>query len=152
MKDILHTMPHLQLETKVNQDYKTVFAGFDRKLFDVLLPNFPPVKVLEFDGQRVDGRVGIEMNLFLFKIVWIVRIVSITESLDEIEFVDEGVELPSFLRYWKHRHIVRHNGVSTTIIDDITFYSPYRVLDWLLYPIFWLQFFMRRPIYERFFS
>ncbi|TAF33816.1 MAG: hypothetical protein EAZ57_10230 [Cytophagales bacterium] len=145
-------MPHFAIHTNVNKDYKAVYEGFDRQLFDELKPVFPRLRVLEFDGQRVDGRVTVELDFLLAKFIWGVKIVSISESLEEIEFVDEGVDLPWFLKYWKHRHIIKHTGISTTIVDDITYYTPNKFLDWIFYPIFKLQFTMRSPIYERYFA
>jgi len=74
-------------------------------------------------------------------------------TADEIYFIDEGTRLPFFLAYWHHRHrLLRAADGSTTIVDDITFQTPSRLTDYFFYPLLWLQFAYRKPIYRRVFS
>jgi len=75
------------------------------------------------------------------------------DGLDEREFyfVDAGTELPFFLKSWEHRHRILQNEQETYIIDDIHFRSPIVILDFLLWPVLWLQFLYRKPIYREVF-
>jgi ligand-binding SRPBCC domain-containing protein len=144
---------HLLLTTRVDQSLPHVWAGFNRTLFERLNPPFPPVKVVRFDGCLPGDLVQVRLNFFLFRQDWISLITSQETTDDEISFVDQGTKLPFFLAYWHHHHRLRRTPDNRTIIiDDITFRTPFRFTDYLIYPIMWLQFAFRRPIYRRFFS
>ena len=145
---------HLRLQTPVRQPLAQVWAGFDRKLFDQLAPPFPPVDVVRFDGCLTGDVVHLRLNFIVFKQDWISDIVDQQTTLDEIFFVDEGTKLPFFLRYWQHRHrLVRDTQTGgTLVIDDITFRTPTLLTDYLFYPLLWLQFAYRKPIYKRVFG
>lgn len=150
---------HLRLQTPVRQPLAQVWAGFDRKLFDQLAPPFPPVEVVRFDGCLTGDVVHLRLNFILFKQDWISNIIDqqttgVPNQPDEIFFVDEGTKLPFFLRYWHHRHrLVRAPQTGgTLVIDDITFRTPSLLTDYLFYPLMWLQFAYRKPIYKRVFG
>ncbi|CAN5132373.1 hypothetical protein BH09BAC1_BH09BAC1_15720 [soil metagenome] len=146
------TLRHILISTHVAQDYTTVFNQFDEKLFAALQPPFPPAEVVRFDGSEVGDEVHVKLFTGFKKELWISRITERTLGEEEHVFTDKGIQLPSFLTYWKHRHRVRKEPAGCTIIDDITlsFASP------LLYPIFYpevyMQFAMRKPIYRKYFS
>ncbi|WP_420150132.1 SRPBCC family protein [Spirosoma sp.] len=148
---------HLYFETQVNQPISRVWTGFNQALFKELNPPFPPVKIIRFDGCLQGDVVHIELNFFVFRQDWISLIVEQQTQVNEIFFVDQGTKLPFFLRYWQHRHRLLRTptdvtGEQTIIIDDITFRTPFLLTDYLLYPILWLQFAYRKPIYRRWFS
>ena len=144
---------HLLLKTHVRQSLPTVWAGFDRSLFDRLSPPFPPVDVVRFDGCRQGDVVHLRLNFLLFKQDWISLIIDQQTSSDEIYFIDQGTQLPFFLRFWHHRHrLLRDPAGGTIIIDDITFRTPFRLTDYLMFPLMWLQFAYRKPIYRRVFG
>ena len=68
-------------------------------------------------------------------------------------FIDEGLKLPSFFKFWKHHHRIVKNTTGCVIIDDITFKSANLLLDYLLFfQGCYLQFLYRVPIYKRIFS
>lgn len=143
---------HLRLQTSVQQPLPTVWAGFNRSLFEQLSPPFPPVTVVRFDGCRRGDIVHLRLNFFLFRQDWMSRITDQQTTNGEIYFIDEGEQLPFFLRYWRHRHQLLTNAEGgTTIVDDITFRTPFRLMDYLMYPLLWLQFAYRNPIYRRIF-
>lgn len=144
---------HLKLKTKVKQDYLSVKDGFDEKLFLSLNPPFPPVKLKEFGGCAKGDKVHLELNFIFFKQDWISDITFDNTSETVFEFIDEGTQLPFFLKYWKHHHIVeRVDDNGSYIIDDIEFKSPFKLMDFILYPVLWLQFAYRKPIYKRLFN
>lgn len=140
------------IKTKVNQDYKKVFSGFNQSLFLKLNPPFPPVKLLKFDGCKKDNKVILRLNFIFFKQTWESLITKDEENNQEIYFIDEGIKLPFFLKYWKHKHIIQNSNTSSLIIDDITFKTPFIILNYLMYPLLYLQFLYRKPIYKKVFK
>lgn len=142
----------LQIKTKVEQDVNTVWEGFNEQLFLQLNPPFPKVALLRFDGSTTGDIVHLELDFLVYKSNWVSKIIDHGASESEIYFVDEGVELPGIFKFWKHRHRIVRDGNQSIIIDDITFKSPFVLMDWLLIPTLWLQFLYRKPVYKRFFS
>jgi ligand-binding SRPBCC domain-containing protein len=140
------------ISTKVNQSLPKVWEGFNLDLFSKLAPPFPPVVVKQFDGCIKGDKVHLELNFILFKQDWISDIIDQNASDSEIYFVDEGSKLPFFLSYWKHRHRMVKDGEGTVIIDDITFKTPSILTDYLFYPLMYLQFLYRKPIYRKVFG
>jgi ligand-binding SRPBCC domain-containing protein len=146
-------MMKFRISTLVDKYYLDVKKGFNADLLSTLSPPFPPVKLLRFDGSEVGDLVTLELNLILFKQIWISKITEAGTTEDEYFFVDEGVKLPFFLGWWKHRHrIVRIDERRSEIRDEITYSGRFRLLTPFLYPILYLQFLFRRPIYRRVFS
>lgn len=144
---------HIILRTPVRQSPEQVWAGFDRTLFDRLSPPFPPVDVVRFDGCLRGDVVHLRLNFLLFRQDWISDTVDQQTTADEIYFVDQGTKLPFFLAYWHHRHrLLRDSTGGTCVVDDITFRTPFRLTDYLIYPVMWLQFAYRKPIYRRIFG
>ena len=143
---------HLIIKTKVEQDIQAVWENFNEDLFLKLNPPFPKVRLLRFDGSTTGDEVHLALNFLLFKQIWKSKITDHGISESEIYFVDEGIQLPGFFKYWKHRHRIVKDNTGTLIIDDITFRSPFKLLDLLLLPSLWLQFLYRKPVYKRFFS
>jgi len=144
---------HLLLKTKVNQPLPVVWSGFNRTLFDQLSPPFPPVRVVRFDGCQQGDIVQLELNFLFFRQDWISRIVDQQTTESEIYFVDQGVKLPFFLASWHHRHrLLRDPSGDTVIVDDIHFRTPLLLTDYLFYPVMWLLFAYRKPVYRRIFK
>ncbi len=142
----------LTVTTPVRQDYITVMKGFTEQLFMRLNPPFPPVKLLRFDGCKKGDVVSLELNFILFKQRWDSLIVESELNDREFYFIDEGKKLPFFLKYWHHHHRILKDGTHTRLVDDITFRSPFLLMDYLLYPVLWLQFWYRKPVYRKVFG
>ncbi len=144
---------HLQISTPINNNYLNIKAGFNETLFMSLNPPFPPVKLKEFGGCTVGDIVHLELNFILFKQDWISEITFDNTDTEIFEFIDEGKKLPFFLKHWKHHHkVLKIDDSLSNIIDDITFKSPFWLMDYLLYPVLWLQFAYRKPIYKQIFN
>lgn len=146
----------INIETAVNQSVSDVWNQFDDKLLLKLSPPFPPVKLISF-GQKIGEKVTFELNFFIKRQLWVSKITDSYLSVEESYFIDEGVQLPFFLKYWKHKHrIVRDNtspnGSGSIIIDEIEFRTPTILTDYIFYPILYLQFLYRKPIYQRIFK
>jgi ligand-binding SRPBCC domain-containing protein len=142
----------LKIQTSVEKNYLQVWEGFTEDLFNQLSPPFPPVKVMQFDGCHKGDTVELELNFLLFKQRWKSLITDQQSTNTEIFFLDEGVKLPVFLTFWKHRHRIIKNGDSTIIADEIEFRTPTLLTNYLFYPLLWLQFAYRKPIYRKVFG
>lgn len=142
----------INLETPVEQGYLEVKSGFDESLFKKLSPPFPPVKLLRFDGSQKGDFVTLELDFIFFKQKWTSKITEDRTTDLEFYFVDEGVELPFFLKKWKHRHRVISTGIGSIIRDEIEFEAPFGLMTYLLFPALWAQFALRKPIYRRIFK
>jgi ligand-binding SRPBCC domain-containing protein len=142
----------LTIRTSVAQNYLAVKEGFTQDLFLKLNPPFPPVRLNRFDGSSQGDIVELELNFILFRQTWRSLITEDGQTKQEWYFIDEGVKLPFFLKYWKHHHRVLKQGDGSQIVDDIHFRSPFWLMDFLLYPVLGLQFLYRKPAYKKFFS
>lgn len=143
---------NIKISTKVNQSLPKVWEGFNLALFSKLAPPFPPVKVKAFGGCLKGDKVHLELDFLLFKQDWISDIIDQKRTESEIYFIDEGTKLPFFLSYWRHRHGMVKDGEGTIIIDDITFQTPTILTDYLFFPLMYLQFMYRKPIYRKVFE
>ncbi len=143
---------NIQLEARVKGNYRDIMAQFDRKLFEALAPKQGKMEIVEFTGSEEGDRVHIRF-LSPIKADWISLITEDAVSDTEAYFVDEGVQLPFPLSFWRHKHIVRKITEDTScIIDDITFRGPNALLTLLLYPAIYLGFYPRKRIYRKYFG
>lgn len=142
----------LNFETRVDSNVSTVKEGFNEALFKKLAPPFPPVRVKRFDGCSKGDLVSLELNFLLFRQLWVSEITEDSTDENEFYFVDEGIQLPFFLKTWSHKHRIIRQGNGAIIRDEISYTGPIRVLTWLLYPTLWLQFAYRKPIYRKVFK
>lgn len=141
-----------KIKTSVEQDYLSVKKGFQASLFKKLSPPFPPVKLIRFDGSEKGDIVSLELNFILFKQKWVSKITEDQTTEEEFYFIDEGIELPFFLKSWKHKHRIINTSVGSIIQDEISYQAPFKLLTWLLYPAMILQFAYRIPIYRKVFK
>lgn len=142
----------LILKTNVKQAPKQVWAGFDQTLFEKLAPPFPRIRLLRFDGSTTGCTVAVELNFIFFRQTWQSDITEHGETDDEIWFVDQGSQLPFFLKFWRHRHRLLRTETGTQIVDDIEYRTGSILMDYLLFPAMWAQFAYRWPIYRRSFN
>jgi len=135
-----------------NQKPEAVWEKFDHNLFQKLNPPWISASLLRFDGNEVGDEVHLEINFILFNQKWISEITSNASREGHYEFVDEGKTLPFFLKKWRHRHVIRHQGSGSEIIDDIRFSTGTWLTDLLFYPVLFTQFWYRKPVYKRYFN
>ena len=142
-------MGQLRIETKISASPELSLQSFNRSLFLALNPPFPRVQLVQFDGVHLHGITHIVLNFLLFRQTWISKNVESEQSKLALRFVDEGIELPFFLRSWRHEHIIEGtDDGATRIIDSIQFTGRF-VPDLFLQPILWLQFVYRKRIYAQ---
>jgi ligand-binding SRPBCC domain-containing protein len=142
----------IRIRTTVNQDHRKVWKGLNRELFLKLAPPFPPFKLLRFDGTETGGLVSLELDFIFFKQKWVSEIKEHGEDELGLYFVDHGVELPFFLKKWNHHHGILKKGKKTILVDDIHYETPWILVDWFIYPLMFLQFAYRIPIYKKSFA
>jgi ligand-binding SRPBCC domain-containing protein len=144
----------IYIETPVNGYYKDVLSRFDKNLFLALKPSGMKLDLLRFDGSEEGDYVHLRIMPFgLFRQEWLVKITESAENAQQAWFVDEGQSLPWMFAYWRHQHIVRKvSETQSQIVDDITYHGRFFVLGLLLFPIMYIQFYLRKPIYKRYFS
>lgn len=142
----------LCITTSVKASLEIVKAGFTQDLFLSLNPPFPPVELLKFDGCKTGDKVELELNFIFFKQRWVSDITEDAETGDRWYFIDEGTQLPFFLKSWKHHHAVEQRGEGSVIIDDITYSTGTILTDLLMFPALFGQFLYRKPVYKRVFA
>jgi ligand-binding SRPBCC domain-containing protein len=149
---LIFVIMKINIQTKVNQSLPNVWKGFNLTLFKKLSPPFPPVIIKEFGGCMKGDKVHLQLNFLLFKQDWISDIIDQQNTDSEIFFIDEGTKLPFFLSAWHHKHRLVKDGSGTIIIDNITFKTPTILTDYIFYPLMYLQFLYRKPIYRKIFQ
>jgi len=143
----------IAIHTPVQQNYLTVFEGFNRELFLKLAPPFPQFKLLRFDGCQSGDIVAIELNIFGLKQTWTSLITESKVTEQEAYFIDQGQQLPWPLRFWQHKHlIIKHQSGGAVISDLIEYRTASFIVDLLMYPVMLAQFSYRKPIYRRAFE
>ncbi len=144
---------NIKISTLVSGNHKSVFEKFDRDLFMALKPPLINLDLEIFDGCTKGDKVEMSLGILGIKQSWKSLITDNGTSEEGSFFVDEGVLLPPPLKEWKHRHILENVGeTQTMIIDDIYYSSGSVVLDALMYPILYLQFWYRKPVYKSYFK
>lgn len=142
----------INIETTVEQDFLQVKKGFNESLFTKLSPPFPPVSLLRFDGSKKGDLVTLELDFIFFRQKWTSLITEDRTDDKEFFFVDQGTELPFFLKEWRHKHRIIKKGTGSIIRDEITFKAKPGLLGIFLYPAMYLQFLYRIPIYKKYFT
>lgn len=137
------------IKTSVKASLQTIKEGFTRELFLSLNPPFPPVELKQFDGCKKGDQVVLLLNFIAFKQEWISDIVEAYSTENTWYFVDKGVKLPFFLAKWTHHHGVKQESGHAVIIDDISFSTGLLLTDLIMFPVLYLQFLYRKPIYKR---
>ena len=146
------TFMNIELTTEVPGNFVDVMAHFDRDLFEALKPKHADMEIVEFTGSKTGDKVHIRFHQ-PFKMEWISAITDHGKDENEAYFIDEGIQLPPGLSYWKHKHIVRKiNPTTSEIIDNITFKGPNILVSLLLYPAIYLGFLPRKKIYKKYFG
>lgn len=142
------------LKTEVAGNVKSVFERFDNQLLLALNPPWVKMKFVQVDPPtKVGAIIHIKVwFLGIFKQEWKNFVSEYSTGQTESFFVDEGEKMPSVLRYWRHKHIVRQKGNHVEIVDDIQFTPPFALLGWMMYPVLWFQFYYRKPIYRKIFG
>jgi len=140
----------IKITTRIkNARHSAVLAKFDAALFLKLAPPFPKVELLKFDGCQKGDIVKIKLNFLFFTQIWESEIIENGTENQRSWFVDRATEPPFFISAWRHHHELKQDNEDVLIIDSIQFYSHNWLLTLLFYPIIYLQFIYRIPIYKK---
>jgi len=143
---------HFQIKTKVPQNYQKVFEGFDQSLFLKLKPPGMGIKLHRFDGCQKGDEIHLELSSLGIRQEWVSLVTQFERGAQSILFVDEGQKIPRPLKSWRHQHFILNQGNHSTIVDDVTYHTKFLLLDILFFPLVYLTFFYRKPIYRSYFS
>ena len=138
----------IKISTKVNKSYEEVFKNFNQPLLEKLTPPLIPFKLLKFDGSKKGDDIHIQLNILGLKQLWITHVIEDSHDKEEIYFIDQSSKLPFFLTFWKHKHRILNRKTGSQIIDEIEYRTPHFLLDYLCYPVMYLQFYFRKHIYK----
>lgn len=142
----------IYIATEVKENYKAVFSRFDKDLFLALKPPLIQLNLTRFDGCMKGDKVEMSLGILGISQVWTALIVDQKETDEEIYFIDEGQVIPPPIKKWRHRHgIQKLSENKTLIVDDIEYSTGIKLVDILMYPIMYLQFWYRKPVYKRYF-
>ncbi len=146
-------MPNILISTFIpGKDPQAIWQQFDNNLLEKANPPWVSAELMRYDGNQVDDQVHLRINLVLFKQDWVSVITHYHEDENGYDFIDEGKQLPFFLKSWQHHHVIRKEGGGTTIIDDIRFNTGTWLTDLLFYPLLYMQFWYRKPVYKKYFK
>ena len=143
---------NIKFKTKVKGNYREVMSRFDKNLFEALKPKHADMEIVEFTGSRKGDRVHLRFHM-PWKTEWVSLITEHGNDENKAYFVDEGIQLPQGLSFWRHKHIVEKlTDDSSFIIDDITFKGSNFIMSTLLYPGIYLAFLPRKKVYKEYFN
>ncbi len=145
-------MLHIRIETKVNQSAQEVMDGFDEDLFKALKPPLMTLNLHRFDGCEKGDKVELEVGLLTFLQPWHALVTEHGEDEEKLYFTDIGARLPFPLKDWTHRHQILKHSLGSTVVDDITYKTVWFPFDYLMYPVIYMQFWLRKKIYRQFFN
>lgn len=135
-----------------NQTPGSIWEGFDQHLLERLNPPWVSASLTRYDGNELGDEVHLELNLLVTKQQWISEITDYQHTSEQIYFVDEGKQLPFFLKQWQHRHLIQAVEGGAEVVDDVRFSTGTLLTDALLYPALFAQFWYRKPIYRKAFT
>lgn len=144
-------MPNFELTCRVSASLPYVWSKFDKSLLAKLAPPFPIARIIQFDGCQINDKVCIELDFLLYKTRWYSVITSYQADSSSYVFVDEGTKVPFGITRWRHEHRMESiTEKESLIIDKISFETNYKLLDWLLFPLFWGMIAYRTPLYKKY--
>lgn len=142
----------IRLVTTVMAPFKEVYTGFNKKLFEYLMPPFRLAKIERYQGQEPGDIIDLRFRV-PFVGNWTVIIKEKWLSYREYGFIDRGLRVPFGIVYWKHIHrVVARDKNTSFIIDDIEYETEWKVLDYLLYFPLMMIFWPRKFSYKKFFE
>ena len=144
---------NIYLKTKIDLSFSEVFKAFDQNLFRALKPPLINLEVLRFDGCEKGDEVHLQIKFGPLKQKWVSLITENANEVNESYFIDEGDKLPPPLKQWKHKHrVIKETHNTCYIVDDIYFSTNNVLLDILIYPAMYIQFWLRKPAYKKYFN
>jgi ligand-binding SRPBCC domain-containing protein len=139
--------------TAIQAPISHVKKEFTEDLLLRLSPPFPKVRIKRFDGCNANDQVELEIDLLFTKLTWSSLITEDQTTPEEWFFIDQGVTMPFGLCFWQHKHRVKKITTETCeVIDEISFDTNNRFLNYLLLPFLWGMIYYRKPFYKKYLS
>jgi ligand-binding SRPBCC domain-containing protein len=132
--------------------FETVKSKFNIQLLEYLSPIFPIVKIKRYDGNLVNDQIHIQLGFILFSWNWISNISVFESNLNNWYFVDEGLQLPPFLKKWAHKHEIQNRENGAIIVDEIEFEAGRFWPEIFVKFMLWMQFSQRPAMYKKYFK
>lgn len=139
-------MMNIKLRSRVDKELSVVQSNFDESLFQFLLP--PGAELLGYGGSKKGDIVHLKLPLAG---EWVSEITENGESDGLVYFIDEGRQLPSPLKKWRHKHLLHQDQGHTIVEDDMSYSTGNVLLDILIYPVLFLSFLPRLWQYKSYF-
>ena len=140
-------MINITLRSKVSGELTAIYKQFDADLFRYLLP--PGAHLIEFGGSKKGDIVHLKLPLAG---EWISEITEDGATEDLCYFIDEGRKLPFPIKDWRHKHILRRQGINTIVEDNMNYSTGNIIADILFYPVLFLSFLPRVWQYKQYFK
>ena len=140
-------MINITLRSKVSGELTAICKHFDADLFRYLLP--PGAKLIDFGGSKKGDIVHLKLPLAG---EWISEITEDGATEDLCYFIDEGRKLPFLIKDWRHKHILRRQGINTIVEDNMNYSTGNIIADILFYPVLFLSFLPRVWQYKQYFK
>lgn len=139
----------IRLVCQVKRPFAEVVEVFDRQLLTYLLP--PLGTLYQYEGQKIGDLVEVRFRIPLMK-SWKVIVKEHWETHREYGFTDRGLQVPLGIVYWQHMHrVIARDNHSVFIVDDIEYETHLKIWDYLIYLPLYLGFYLRKPLYRRYF-
>ena len=130
-----------------------IFQKFQRPLLEALVPPWAKITIHRFDGSVKGDKIELNVKLLgLIDQAWENLVTENFESDRECFFVDEGTKMPFPVTFWKHKHRIIGLKSGSEIRDEIEFHCNSIFLEWIMFPVVWIQFVWRKPIYKKVFG
>ena len=142
----------LRFETYVDASFETVKSRFNLQLLEYLSPSFPRINIKRYDGNEVGNQIHIHLGFILFTWKWVSKISSFVSTTTNWYFIDEGIQLPPFLKQWSHKHEIQKSENKSIIVDEIHFEASKFWPGFLVKFMLWMQFSQRPALYKKYFK
>ena len=140
---------NLYFKTKIQNNFELTVKHFNQDLFIALKPPLLPLDILRFDGVNQ----GDQFHLKLGPQNWIGKVISSFQNEQEFEFIDVGIKLPFPLKEWRHKHsVLKQDKNNCIIVDDISYSTNNKIVDYIIFPGMWLMFRLRGPLYKKYYQ
>lgn len=128
---------------------QAAYSVFTDRLLAALSPPFVKPVTQLYEGNRPGHQLRFSLHTPLGTQTWTGKVTEEQISETEIYFVDEGLEMPFGLIYWRHKHRLLKTVEGTRIRDEVQFRTKNSLLSVLLFPVLWFQFLYRKPMYAK---
>ena len=144
-------MKYYQKVILKNISFKLVVSAFQDIALVEYLIKMQPVKLLKWDGIRTNDTAYFKLWFLGWK-DFKVKHKLIEMDSTTLYFIDSGIVLPLGIKFWEHKHIIKKVENSVEIVDSLIIKHQFVFLGYILYPILIVPIFLRKLLYQSYFS